>query len=169
MSKSQISIEFLTTTLVFLSLIGYLLFQLYDFKIAAIDSLNVELTNLELYKVSEILIKDSGHPIHWNPNNVKRIGLAAGFHSKNYLNYTKINYLRIINPSTRDCSNITHYLGSDIIVSMNITKIYPTQQVLFNCTTREIRLGNVSFERYAFSDDNSIVEIKIYGRPKRRV
>ncbi|MFH8038609.1 MAG: hypothetical protein QXJ14_01180 [Candidatus Aenigmatarchaeota archaeon] len=169
MIKSQVSIEFLVTTTVFISFVGYLLFNLYNYKTITMDNLNIELVNLELYKISEILINDIGYPSFWNPNNVIRIGLAANISSKNFLNSTKLNYLKNINPSTNNCSNITYYLDSDIVISLNISKIYPVQEIIFNCTSRETLIGNVSLERFAFSSDNSIVNIKIYGRPKRRV
>ncbi|MEM5811408.1 MAG: hypothetical protein QXG91_01560 [Candidatus Aenigmatarchaeota archaeon] len=167
--KSQVSIEFLVTTIAFISFVSYLLFSLYNYKTVTMDNLNIELVSLELYKISEILINDVGYPAFWDPSNFVRIGLAANITSKNFLNSTKLSYLKNINPSTNNCSNITYYLDSDIVISLNISKIYPIQQVIFNCTSHETLIGNVSLERFAFSSDNSIVNIKIYGRPKRTV
>jgi len=162
--KSQISVEFITTILIFISFASFVLLNMYNFKAQSLYSFRIENTWLETYRASEILINDEGYPSNWDSTNVKRIGLAINNESKNYLNITKISYLKVVNPSNNNCENITKLIGlTKVRISLNITKIYPKKEVLFNCTDPFTKTFNVSVERYVYLSDGNLSSIKVYG------
>lgn len=164
--KAQISYEFIVTILIFIGFFTYVMSQFLSFKVNSEINLNMENINLELFKISEILTKDTGYPSNWNENiaSLKRLGLVLNGSLINILDMNKVNNLTIINPSRNYCYNITKYLDANITISLVIEKIYPTNQLLYNCTDINLRVFNLSIERVAVANDNSLLKIKIYGK-----
>lgn len=98
--KGQLSVDFYVSLIVFLGLMGYIAFQLFEITPVTSTNTQEESIRIEAYQISEILANDVGHPTDWETKSlseIKRIGLSDSSKSlTNYLSRAKLDRLRTI-------------------------------------------------------------------------
>jgi len=135
--KGQISfVEFLVTTTVFISFIGYFSFQLINFYPLYLGEIRNERIRSEAYQISEILVDDPGYPMNWNVvGGVQRLGLSD--ETKNKTNVLSLNKITAIGDGTNLCKpgydTVKKWLGSAYDFSIVLTRKIPSEMILINC------------------------------------
>jgi len=79
--KSQLSVDFVVTMVIFITFASYLSLQVLYTKPFYINFIKNERLKSELYQLSEVLINDPGYPENWeflDLNAVNRMGLNGG-------------------------------------------------------------------------------------------
>lgn len=98
--KGQLSADFYAALVIFLGILGYITFQLFQTVPASSSNLEEESIRIEAYQISELLVNDGGHPIDWTVKplaEIRRLGLSDSVENiTNYLSRAKIDQLKQI-------------------------------------------------------------------------
>jgi hypothetical protein len=151
--KGQISfVEFLVTTAVFISFIGYFSFQLINFYPLYLNEIRNERIRSEAYQISEILANDP------------RLGLSD--ETKNKTNLLSMNKINEIGDGTDLCKpgydTVKERLGSAYDFSIALTRKIPSEMILINChpPSSPLKAINITVRRIV-SFDSSYGELII--------
>ncbi|MBU5537045.1 MAG: hypothetical protein QW818_00215 [Candidatus Aenigmatarchaeota archaeon] len=147
--KAQLAFDFYVSLLVFIGILGYLTFQLFQIIPASSGNLKEESLRIEAYQISELLINDGGHPIDWHTvgdiSNIKRIGLSDS--NKNITNFLlrgKIDRFKTI--CNNNFNNIKNLL--DIKDEINVTIIEHGPNVdVSSCASNQAKKVSFSVSR----------------------
>lgn len=158
--KGQLSIGFYTSLIIFLGVIAYITFQLFQTTPVVTDTLKMETIRIETYQLSELLINDGGHPNDWydavkypSTSDIKRIGLSDT--DKNVTNLvSNLKISRMMDICSNNYNDILSLLDVDNIIitiknhATGITEKcepsqVPSQRTSFNIT-RTISIDGVS-------------------------
>ena len=94
------SLGYYASIALFVTVLGYLSFQLFQVVPANTNSLKIESTRIDAYQISEILVNDGGSPNDWNTkpvNQIQRLGLSDTSQNKtNLLSDQKISQFKTI-------------------------------------------------------------------------
>jgi hypothetical protein len=165
--KGQINIYFLISVSLFISLSVYLVFLLLNFYPAQGETIRINSLYSKAYTISELMLKDSGYPDDWNPENVERIGLASAPYE---LNATKINRLSLMcspfNESAKirllNSTGLTDEMLAFTITYLNGTTILscsPFGEAGINATLAQKRTAQMS---RIVSFNRQLAEVTIY-------
>lgn len=126
--KGQLSADFYVALVVFLGLLAYITFQLFQTVPASSANVKEETIRIEAYQISELLINDGGHPLNWDTKSlaeIKRIGLSDSVKNiTNYLSRPKVDRLNSVCQTATGYQDVRDIL--DIQNEMSITLIEHT-------------------------------------------
>lgn len=130
--KGQLTLDYVLSIIVFITLISYIIFQLL--MIVPKFSREVRMQNLrgEAFSISEILLNDPGEPINWDVGTVERIGLLD--ETKNLTNFLSLDkILRFEDICLTDYGRIQELLTTNrtIVVSF---KNLETNRSIASCS-----------------------------------
>ncbi len=89
-NKGQVNIPFTMSLFVFIGLTIYLISSIIGYHPSHSEAIKSDVLYSKAYSISELLIKDEGHPSNWDENNFKRIGLASEPYRLNSLKLTEL-------------------------------------------------------------------------------
>ncbi|MBI2545270.1 MAG: hypothetical protein HYW22_01565 [Candidatus Aenigmarchaeota archaeon] len=109
--KGQLSLEYYSSIVIFVGVLAYLSFQLFQAVPSTTNALKTEAIRIDAYQISEILINDGGHPLDWDTkptNQIVRLGLMDSTQNKtNLLSSQKISKFKAIcNNNYNDVKNL---------------------------------------------------------------
>ncbi len=134
--KGQLSADFYVALLVFIGVITYITFQLFQITPTNANDLKEESLRIEAYQISEILINDAGHPSNWETlptASVNRIGLSDAAAGKtNFVSQVKSDKLNTI-CSTDGYSVVKNKLDIADEMSITFTKHSNPSDVTWKC------------------------------------
>lgn len=93
--KGQLSTTFYVSLVIFIGIIAYIAFQLFQIVPASSETTKEESVRIEAYQLSELLINDIGDPLNWetlSSGDINRTGLSDPTKNiTNYLSRTKVD------------------------------------------------------------------------------
>ncbi len=123
--------DFYVALIVFLGVLAYVSFQLFQTVPATYTNVKEESLRIDAYQLSELLVNDGGYPLDWDTRplaEIKRIGLSDSTKSiTNYLSRSKIDRLKTICETPTGYQDVKNIL--DIQNEMSITFIEHTLPV----------------------------------------
>ncbi len=158
--KGQLSVGYYVSIVLFLGVLGYLTFQLFQTIPLNINSLGSESTRIEAYQISELLVNDGGHPNNWNTkpiNEIKRLGLLDSTQNKtNLLSSQKISQFRTICNNYNDIKNLLDIQNE---ISINFVN-YATNE-RWSCKSGGQSSFSFNVTRIISIDGNALGEITV--------
>ena len=150
--KGQLSFDFYAALIMFVALIAYITFQLFQIVPANASGLDDESVRIEAYQLSEILVNDRGEPTDWETKplaEIKRIGLSDSSQGlTNYLSNSKLTRFKSLCTNYNDIRtllDITEEAGFTIVEHK------PTGDEVFNsCKSIEAKRTSFSVSRTVF-------------------
>lgn len=96
--KGQISFEQIISVIIFVAIVSYILFNVFNYIPVYLREMRNEELKSEAYQISELLINDPGDPPNWHTGvNINRIGLSNENQNKtNLISYDKLDKLNSI-------------------------------------------------------------------------
>ncbi len=161
--KGQLSADFYIALVVFLGVIAYITFQLFQTVPASSANVKEESIRIEAYQLSELLINDGGHPNDWydatkypSVADIKRIGLSDSTKNiTNYLSRPKVDRFKII--CTNNFSDIKSLLDIKDEASFTLIEHTPAGDTVYVCksTTPSDKRTSFNVSRTVFIDVTS--------------
>lgn len=159
--KGQLSIGFYTALILFIGVLGYLTYQLFQLVPVTTNAIRFETTRIEAYQISEMLVDDGGYPIDWNTHqlpDIKRLGLSDTMQNKtNLISSAKAtSFNTICTNNYRDVQNLL-----DIQNQFSITFIDHTSGVNWICKSPDVTSNSFNITRIVSIDGTDTGEITV--------
>lgn len=144
--KLQISMDFILTILVFITLTVYFLFYLLSQRNVSIINLGRERKLTKALAISQILVNDYGEPKNWEEiasvDNIRRIGfLNESYNYPNYISKIKVERLNSV-----FCNDIDGYNKLKTLLGLNkenIIIIAKFPDVTYVCPSPSLKVNLV--------------------------
>ncbi len=163
--KGQLTIEYLISFGIFVTLIGYIYLSYTKNIPIFVDEVKKEVTRSEAFQISELLINNPGEPSSWTFATVKRIGLSNNTAGKqNLITMNKINELSNFNclvPS--EYLSLQKKIATNKQVSLFILDINTIDEVrtpLYTCKSPIIQKTaiNTTIRRLTAYNDGNLIK-----------
>lgn len=118
-SKGQISLDYIISLVVFMTITLYIAFQVMRFAPLYLKEIREETLRSEAYQVSELLINDPGLPKYWDSlqvsqrDTIKRLGLSDNSSRMNLVSIDKANEFEQICNIENDYAMVEDRMGLD--------------------------------------------------------
>lgn len=147
--------DFYAALIIFLALIAYITFQLFQTVPASSKNLKEEVIKIEAYQLSELLINDGGYPLDWydatkypSITDIKRIGLSDS--TKNITNFLSSQKITRFKTLCSSFNNIKSLLDIKNEASFTIIEHDLAGDVVFsNCKSTEAKTTSFNVSRTA--------------------
>jgi len=159
--KGQLSVGFYASLVLFMGVLAYLTFQLFQIVPTTTDAIRLESTRIEAYQLSEVLINDGGHPLDWNTkqvSDIRRIGLSDSAQNKtNLISSLKVTKLKSICDSNyKDVKNLLDIKNEFSIIFYN--RVTNENWV---CKSPDVTRSSFNVTRIVSIDGNALGEITV--------
>ena len=154
--------DFYVALVIFLGLLAYITFQLFQIAPMTSTTANEETIRIEAYQLSELLVNDGGHPNDWHDavkypsaSDIKRIGLSDSTKNiTNYLSRPKIDRFKAL--CTADYNTIKTILDIQDEASFSIIEHKPAGDEVYNsCKSSAARKTSFNVSRIVAIDGTS--------------
>ncbi len=167
--KGQFNIEFFTVLILFVGFAAYFSMRLAEVRPIYIKAVRQAIIRSEVYRISEVLINNPGHPTDWDTlvgtpgeSEIKRIGLLDHSQNKtNLLSEQKIIGLNTLCSSEDGYDKIKDLIGAEHDFSIILIE-KPSELVKIDCGSTQSGENVASIRRLGVFDSDGDGELE-YG------